>query len=64
MKLRVILWRNKRCLKPCDRLSSLPSVTPVHLIVGANEMSHDYHYGLRAEVKSDSIESRKMLEAL
>ena len=32
--------RAARCLRPCDRLSSPPSVMPPHLIIRANDTSH------------------------
>ena len=59
-----MVWRAARCLRPCDRLSSPPSVMFLHLIIRANESRHSCRYSLLAEVKSDGAETCKVLEAL
>ena len=64
LKSRVMVWRDERCLSPCDRLLSPPLVIFLHLIIRLNEMRHSYHYSLLAEVQSDSMESCKMHKAL
>ena len=58
------MWRATRCLRPCDRLSSLPSVMVWQLRIRKNETNNSCCYILLAEVKSDGVESRKMSEAL
>ena len=63
-KLRVMEWRAARCLRPCDRLSSPPSVMPGQLIVRANETSHNCHYSLPFKVESDGMENSKMSKTL
>ena len=54
------VWRPVRCLRPCDRLLSPPSVMPPHLIIRANETKHSCDYSLPREVKSDIKESCKV----
>ena len=60
---RVIVWRAASCLRHCGRLSSPVSVMCSHLD-RANELSNNCHDSLPAEVKTDNVESCKVLEAL
>ena len=62
-KLRVMVWRAARCLRPCDRLMSPVSLILSHLRI-RNETSNRCCYSLLKEVKSDGVKSYKMSEAL
>ena len=64
VKSRVMVWRAARCLRPCDTLSSPPSVIFTHLRIRRYETSNSYCYSLLSEVKSDGVESCKVSEAL
>ena len=63
LRPRVIEWRPARCLTPCDKLSSPLSAMLLQLIRG-NESSNSCCCSLPAKVKSDSVKSYKMFEAL
>ena len=64
LKSRLIVWRNARCLRLCDRLSSPMSVMLRQLQIRGNEINKGCRYSLPAEVKTDSVESCKIPEAL
>ena len=63
-KSRLILLRVSRSLRPCDRLSSPPSVMLSHLRIRRNETSNSYCYSLPTEVQIDSVEIFNKPEAL
>ena len=60
----MIIWRDARYLRPCDRLSSPPSVILEHLIIRANKMTHSCYYSLLEEVESGGMESGKVSKTL
>ena len=64
LKLRVMVWRAARCLRPCDRLLIPPSVMLLQLITRANETSYSSPYSLLVESESDDMESCKISKAL
>ena len=53
-----------RSLRPCDRLSSPPSVMLLQLRIRRNKMTNGYCYSLPFEVKGNIVESFKKLQAL
>ena len=64
LKLRVMIWRAGRCLRPFDRLSSPLSVMLGQLIIRANETSQSYHYSLPVELESNRLKSCKAFQTL
>ena len=63
LKLKLMVWRAARCLRPCDRVLSFLSVMLLHLRTGGVEISNSC-YSLPAKVNTDSIESCKVPDAL
>ena len=57
LRSRVMVWRDARRLRPCDRLSSPPSVMLRQLTIGVNETSRCWRYNLLVEDESDGVES-------
>ena len=63
-KLKLMVRRAAKRLRPSDRISNPPSVMQSQLIVRVNETRPSCHYSLPAEVKNDGVESCKVPEAL
>ena len=56
--------RAAKCPRPCDRLSSPPSVIFPQLRITRSETGSKRGYGLPFEAKNDGMESCKMPKAL
>ena len=64
LRSRLRVWRDSRSLRPCDRLSSPPSVTLLQLRIRRNKTTNGYYYSLQAEVKGNIVKSFKKSKAL